>query len=86
MSKLLFWDVNSDSYVINNVKCTSVEVGYFLISTSSIPMLFNSSFSHDINPRLTYENHMKELYGIMNYMVILTLHIFIYLFGVLRHF
>ena len=65
--KFCFGDVNSDSYVINIVRCTSVEVGYFLMSTS-IPVLFNSSFNHHINPGLIYKNHMKdvwyhELYG-----------------------
>ena len=49
--------------MINIRECTGVGVGYLdIVYTAIIPVLFDISFNNGVNPRLAYENDIKDIW------------------------
>ena len=58
----------SDSGIANITECTDVEVGYIeIVYTVVIPVLLGKSFSNNVDPKLTYDNHTKDIWYTKTY-------------------
>ena len=61
--KFRFWNVFKDSRIIRITECTDVEVGFLqILYTSIVPVLFDKSFNLNVDPKLAYDNYVKDLW------------------------
>ena len=68
LQKFCFWNTISDSGIANITECTDVEVGYIeIVYTVVIPVLLGKSFSNNVDPKLTYDNHTKDIWYTKTY-------------------
>ena len=66
--KFCLWNIFNASGMVQISECTDVEVGYlYIVSTVVIPILLSESFSDRGDPKLTYDNHMKDVWSTQTY-------------------
>ena len=66
--KFCYWDTANDNGMVQISDCTDVEVGYLeIVFTAVIPILFSEPFNDSGDPKLTYDNHMKDVWYTQTY-------------------